>query len=153
MGPPGIVETTYIENDTDQGIAGASVNGAHAPTPVPARLTVAAEAGTYLLTWSAEFMRTSGGFPRVYARLRDVTAGESVAVTRVSAPEAGPSAAIPPDTNNNDSGEIILFSGSRVVVLPDGVKQYELQYGMNSASGASVALRVRRQRVGLVKLE
>jgi hypothetical protein len=153
MGPPGIIETMVFENNNDQALSGAAVNGTHVPTPVPANLTVAVEAGTYLLTWSTEFMRAVGGQPRVYARLRDVTAGQTVDTLRRTAPEQGPSAGIPDDTNNADSGEIVFFSGSRVVTLPDGVKQFELQYGMNTGSGTGVAIRARRQRIGLIKLD
>jgi hypothetical protein len=153
MGPSGIVETTYISNDTDQGINAPLVNGTHAPTPTPAALDVVLEGGTYLLTWSTEFMRTAGAAPRVYARLRDVTAGESVANLRRPSSEAGPVTGIPADTNNADTGEILFFSGSRVVALPAGVRHFELQYGMNTVSGTGTAFRVRRQRIALTQLD
>jgi hypothetical protein len=153
MGPSGIVESTFVSNDTDQALSGASVGGTHAPTPVPATLNVVLDGGTYLLTWSTEFMRTAGGAPRVFARLRDVTAGESVGVMRRPSPEAGAAAAMPMDTQIDVTGEILFFSGSRVLELPAGVRQLELQYGMSSASGTQPALRARKQRIALVKLD
>jgi hypothetical protein len=153
MGPPGIVESTFISNDTDQPLSGASVSGTHAPTPVPATLDVVLDGGTYLLTWSTEFMRTSGGAPRVFARLRDVTGGESMGVMRRPSPESGSSAGMPMDTQTDAAGEVLFFSGSRVLTLPAGVRQFELQYGMSSASGTATALRARKQRIALVKLD
>lgn len=152
MGPPGIVESTFVSNDADQALPGSAVGGTHAPTPVPATLNVVLDGGTYLLTWSTEFMRASGGAPRVYVRLRDVTAGESIGVMRRPAPEVGPAAGMPADTNN-DAGEILFFSGSRVLTLPAGVRHIELQYGMSSASGTAPAIRARKQRIALVKLD
>jgi hypothetical protein len=154
---PGVVEYFSVNQEGDQGIVGNTISGAYGPTPVaPAVLTVAdLEAGVYLLSWSAEIMRTTaGGGSVVFARLRDTTAG----LTRGSMKDGsgmdnGSNAAMPGDESFFALGDILPFSGSAVITVPAGTRTWRLEYALSTSASASEALRARRQRITLLRLE
>lgn len=155
QGPRGpAAGSDFVAVEQDQALTGVDVSGTFVPTPIPAALDVDLEPGRYLVTWYTEFMRVGTGSPRVFARLRDVTDEGTVAMMRITAPETGPASAIPSDTQPLDSGQVIPFSGSQLLELNDDViKTFELQYGFSSTTSPATVLRVRRQRITLLKLE
>jgi len=142
-----------VEND--QGMVGATLSGNFQPSPTPAYLTVSAVPGTYLLSWYAEVMRTTaGGGSMIFARLRDVTASATRGLLRDgSGVDNGLPGAMPTDTDLFLSGDVLPFSGSLAVVLPGGPQTYRLEYALSTSSSALEALRVRRQRLTLVRIE
>ena len=78
-----MVASFYANVEADQGIVGSTMSGVFRQTTLPATLTVNAEAGTYLLLWSSEVMRTSaGGAANFYARLRDETGNATLGFMR-----------------------------------------------------------------------
>lgn len=135
---------------------GTTISGNYSPTPVPAVLTTPALAeGMYLLTWSAEIMRTSaGGGATLFARLRDTT--ESVTrgfMKDGSGVDNGSSAAMPVDESFFALGDVLPFSGSAVVYVPPGERTYRLEYALSSSGSSSEALRARRQRITVLRLD
>jgi hypothetical protein len=133
----------------------ALTGGSFIGTSPPAALTVNAEAGTYLLTWYAEVMRTTaGGGNTFFVRLRDVTAATTCGFLRDgSGVDNGAVGAMPNDTDLFALGDILPFSGSMVVTLPGGPQTYRLEYGQSTNSSAQDALRARRQRITLLRID
>jgi len=154
-GPPGIVATFYANVDNDQGIIGSTMSGVFRQTPLPATLTVTAEAGTYLLTWNSEVMRTSaGGAANFYARLRDETGSTTVGFMRHGlGVDNGTNGNIPDDGEFFALGDLFPFAGSAVVTLPAGTRTYRLEYALSNSSSALEALRAQHQRISLLRLE
>ncbi len=155
-GPAGVIASYRMAVENDQGMVGTTISGTYQATPTPAALVVpAAPAGTYLLTWYAEVMRTTaGGGSYIFARLRDVTMSTTRGFLRDgSGVENGPPGAMPTDTDLFLSGDILPFSGSVVVTLPAGAQTYRLEYALSTCASASEAVRARRQRITLLRLE
>lgn len=154
-GPPGVVDVFHADADNDQGMVGTTISGTFGTTPVPATLTVTADAGTYLLTWSAEVMRTTaGGGANFYARLRDVTGANTLGFMRHGlGVENGTNGNIPDDPEFFALGDLFPFSGSTVVTLPAGVRTYRLEYALSSSASASIALRAQHQRISLLRIQ
>jgi len=155
-----VVETFYTTVESDQEIPGSSLNAANAAgtnyvqTPIPATLTVTLEAGTYLLTWHSELMRTNLSSNPFFARLREVDGPTYGFLRQRSSVENGASGDIPDDTNLNAAGDVIPISGSAVLSLPDGTRTYRLEYAMvNAANTPSFLLRVQHQRISVLRLE
>lgn len=143
-----------IEND--QGIVGNTISGTFQPTPIPASLTFTVTSpGTYLLSWYAEVMRTTaGGGSAFFARLRDVSGAATRGCLRDgSGVENGPPGAMPNDTDMFQLGDVLPFAGSMPVVLASGTQTYRLEYALSTNASASEALRARRQRITLLRLE
>ena len=136
-------------------MVGTTISGTFQATPTPAVLTLSAAPGTYLLTWYAEVMRTTaGGGGLIFARVRDVTAAATRGFLRDgSGVDNGPPGAMPTDTDLFLAGDILPFSGSLVVVLPGGPQTYRLEYALSTSSSALEALRARRQRLTLLRIE
>jgi hypothetical protein len=156
MGPAGVIASHRIAVESDQGIIGNTISGTFQATPVPATLTVpAAAAGTYLLTWYAEVMRTTaGGGAMLFARMRDVTAGATRGFLRDgSGVDNGAPGAMPSDTDLFLLGDILPFSGSMVLALSGGEQTYSLEYALSTSATPSEALRARRQRITLMRIE
>ena len=154
-GPPGIVASFYANVELDQGIVGTNISGAYNTTPLPATLTINAAAGTYLLTWNTEVMRTiAGGSGNIFARLRDVTGSQTFGFFRhATAVSNGTNGDIPDDTSFSTNGDVFPVSGSAVVTLPDGPRTYRLEYAVSSSSSGSEVLRAQHQRISLLRLE
>ena len=154
-GPAGVLAVFRAAVENDQGMVGATLSGSFQPSPTPAVLTVSAVPGTYLLSWYAEVMRTTaGGGSMIFARLRDVTASATRGLLRDgSGVDNGLPGAMPTDTDLFLSGDVLPFSGSLAVVLPGGPQTYRLEYALSTSSSALEALRVRRQRLTLVRIE
>jgi Collagen triple helix repeat (20 copies) len=155
-GPAGFSESFFVNLEADQGMVGTTISGAYSPTPTAAALTATdLEAGDYLLTWSAEIMRTTAGGGSVFsARLRDTTAGVTRAFMRDgSGVDNGSTAAMPADESFFAMGDILNFSGSAVVTVPAGTRTYRLEYALSTNASPSDALRARRQRITLLRLE
>ncbi len=160
QGPPGVVDTFSTNVDADQGMIGTSLlvsgNPQWAPTPIPVTLTVpAADAGTYMINFYSEVMRTTaGGAGNIFARLRDTTTGTTVALLRHTSGtiQNGPIGGIPTDFFS--AGDMHNFAGSAVVTLPAGPRQYQLEYSISTGNTLSaVVLRAQRQRISLLRLE
>jgi hypothetical protein len=139
--------------DNDQGLVGTSISGVYQPTPIPASLVLTAEAGSYLVSWYAEVMRTTaGGGSTIFARVRDVTAGVTLGMLRDgSGVDNGPPGAMPGDADLFLSGDVLPFSGSMPLTLPAGNRSYRLEYALSASGTPSEALRVRRQRIALLR--
>ncbi len=150
-----MVEAFYANVENDQGIVGNTISGTFGQTPLPATLTVTAEGGTYLLTWSSEVMRTTaGGGANFYVRLRDVTASSTLGFMRHGlGVENGPPGNIPDDPEFFALGDLFPFTGSAVVNLPAGARTYRLEYALSSSASSSEALRAQHQRIALLRLE
>jgi hypothetical protein len=150
-----VVDAFYANVENDQGIVGSTISGVYGQTPLPASLTVTAEGGTYLVTWSAEVMRTTaGGGANFYSRFRDVTDSTTLGFMRHGlGVENGPPGNIPDDPEVFALGDLFPFSGSAVVTLPAGVRTYRLEYALSSSASASAALRAQHQRISLLRLE
>lgn len=150
-----MVASFYANVEADQGIVGSTISGVFRQTTLPATLTVNAEAGTYLLVWSSEVMRTSaGGAANFYARLRDETGAATLGFMRHGlGVENGTNGNIPDDPDFFALGDLFPFSGSAVVTLPDGPRTYRLEYALSSSSSALEALRAQHQRISLLRLE
>jgi hypothetical protein len=150
-----VVDAFYANVENDQGIVGNTISGTFGQTPLPATLTVTAEAGTYLLTWSSEVMRTTaGGGANFYTRLRDVTGSSTIGFMRHGlGVENGAPGNIPDDPEFFALGDLFPFSGSAVVNLPAGVRTYRLEYALSSSASNSEALRAQHQRISLLRLE
>lgn len=155
-GPPGVVDSFYVNVEGDQGIIGPSIAGIYGQTPTPATLVVpAAEAGTYLLTWNAEIMRTvAGGGATFFVRLRDTTTGTTLGFMRAGPGVAnGAAANIPEDEDFFLAGDLFPFSGSAVITLPAGPQTYRLEYAVSTSVQPQAALRAQHQRIALMRLE
>jgi hypothetical protein len=142
--------------ETDQGIIGNTISGVYQATPTPAALTVAAPApGTYLLTWYSEVMRTTaGGGSLLFARLRDVSAAATRGFLRDgSGVDNGAPGGMPNDGDLFLQGDILPFSGSVVLQLTGAAQTFRLEYALSTNASPSEALRARRQRLTLVKIE
>ena len=142
--------------ETDQGIIGNTISGVYQPTPTPAVLTVAAPpAGTYLLTWYAEVMRTTaGGGSLLFARLRDVTAAATRGFLRDgSGVDNGAPGGMPNDGDLFLQGDVLPFSGSAAVQLTGAAQTFRLEYALSTNASPSEALRARLQRITLVRIE
>jgi len=162
-GPPGVIDFFYSNVENDQGIVGSTIgNGTigannYGQTPFPATLSVNLEAGTYLLTWSAEVMRTTAGastpfFVRLHEGPKD--AGTTYGFLRQrSMVENGPPGNMPDDPEFFALGDVIPFSGSAVLALPDGPRTFRLEYALSSSTTSSEALRAQHQRITLLRLE
>jgi hypothetical protein len=157
MGPAGVLASYRNAVENDQGIIGNTISGTFQPTPIPATLSVpAAAAGTYLLTWYAEVMRTTaGGGSLLFARMRDVTAGATRGFLRDgSGVDNGAPGAMPNDTDLFLLGDVLPFSGSMVMTLAGtGAQTYRLEYALSTSATPSEALRARRQRITLLRIE
>lgn len=161
-GPPGLVESFYTSVEGDQGIAANTMQppGTFAQTPFPATLDVSVEAGTYLLTWHAEVMRTNQSSTPFYVRLREGPAldgdgGVTYGFLRQrSAVENGPAGNIPEDNEPSAVGDVIPFSGSAVLSLPDGDLNFRIEYAIALTSSSTMTfLRAQHQRISLLRLE
>jgi hypothetical protein len=129
--------------------------GMWAVTPTAAELTVDAEPGTYMLTWYTEVMRTTnGGGDNFFARARDVTANSTLGFMRHGlGVENGPAGAMPVDSDFFQVGDIFPFGGTAVVELSGGVQTFRLEYSMSFGGSSASALRARRQRLSLLRLD
>lgn len=165
-GPPGLMEHLSVDLSEDYGFIGMALSNLYLDTSAaegqdanataePAELARFLEEGTYLLTWYAEVMRVSSGGHTVFARLRDRTLGETVGSLRLGGSAAwnGSESAMPTDSTPFATGSIIPFSGSKVLVLPEGEHSFSLEYGMPFNDRGGVAMRVRRQRLTLLRLD
>jgi hypothetical protein len=142
--------------ESDQGIIGNTISGVYQSTPTPAVLTVPAPVpGTYLLSWYTEVMRTTaGGGSLVFARMRDTTAGATRGFLRDgSAVDNGGTGAMPSDTDLFLPGDILPFSGSMAVVLTGAAQTFRLEYALSTCASPAEALRSRRQRITLTRIE
>jgi hypothetical protein len=142
--------------ESDQGLIGNTISGTFQATAIPASLTVAdCPPGTYLLTWYAEVMRTSaGGGSMFFARLRDVTQAATRGFLRDGpGVDNGPPGAMPNDTDLFQLGDILPFSGSMAIWVAGGAQTYRLEYALATSASASEALRARRQRITLLRIE
>ncbi len=155
-GAPGALTVYRLAIEADQGIIGNTISGVFQATPTPAALTVPAPvAGTYLLNWYAEVMRTSaGGSSLLFARLRDVTAGATRGLLRDgSAVDNGATGGMPNDTDLFLPGDILPFSGSMVLTLTGADQTFRLEYALSTNASPAEALRARRQRITLTRIE
>jgi hypothetical protein len=152
-----VVDSFYANVENDQGIVGSTISGVFGQTPLPATLSVAVEAGTYLLTWNAEVMRTTaGGSANFYARLREGNAASGTTygfMRHGLGVENGPPGNIPDDPEFFALGDLFPFSGSAVVTLPAGMRTFRLEYALSTSGSASEALRAQHQRISLMRLE
>jgi hypothetical protein len=150
-----VVSSFYTNIENDQGIVGSTMSATFRPTPLPATLTVTAEGGTYLVTWSAEVMRTQAGSgANFYARLRDQTDGTTLGFMRHGlGVENGANGNIPDDPEFLLLGDLFPFAGSAVVTLPAGTRTYRLEYALSASTSTSEALRAQHQRIALLRLE
>jgi hypothetical protein len=142
--------------ESDQGLIGVTISGVYQPTPTPAALTVPAPVpGTYLLTWYAEVMRTTAGSSGLlFARMRDTTASVTRGFLRDgSGVENGPTTGMPNDTDLFVPGDILPFSGSVAVTLTGAAQTFRLEYALSTSSSPTDALRARRQRITLMRIE
>lgn len=142
--------------ESDQGIIGNTISGVFQPTPTPAVLTVPAPVpGTYLLSWYAEVMRTTaGGSSLLFARMRDTTASATRGFLRDgSAVDNGATGGMPNDTDLFLPGDILPFSGSMAVVLTGAAQTFRLEYALSTNASPAEALRARRQRITLTRIE
>jgi hypothetical protein len=157
VAPPGLIDIFHAEVERDIGLTGTLIAGSFQPTSTPGTLTVAApEAGTYLLTWYAEVMRTTAAGGSMFAaRMRDVTANATRGFLRDgSGVDNGAVGAMPGDTDFFVTGDILPFSGSMVVTLTGASQTYRLEYAQSSTSpSASEVLRARRQRITLMRIQ
>jgi hypothetical protein len=145
-----------IAVETDQGIIGNTISGVYQPTPTAAALTVAAPLpGTYLLSWYAEVMRTTaGGGSLLFARLRDITAAATRGFLRDgSGVDNGATGGMPNDGDLFLPGDVLPFSGSFVVQLTGAAQTFRLEYALSTNASPAEALRARRQRLTLLKIE
>lgn len=156
-GPPGVVDSFFASVENDQGIVGNTISGVYGQTPLPATLTVTVEAGTYLLTWSSEVMRTTaGGSANFYTRLREGTGNTATTygfMRHGLGVENGPPGNIPDDPEVFALGDLFPFAGSVVLTLPAGTRTFRLEYALSSSASASEALRAQHQRISLMRLE
>jgi Collagen triple helix repeat (20 copies) len=154
-GPPGIIDTFHVNVEADQGIVGTSISGTFGMTPSPAILTVNVEAGTYLLTWYSEVMRTTaGGGQAFFTRLRDTTAADSLAfMRRGPGVTSGLPGGIPDDPDFLLGGDLFTFGGSTVITLPAGPRTYRLEYALATSASPALALRAQHQRISLLRVE
>jgi hypothetical protein len=151
-----VVDAFFANVENDQGIVGSTISaGNYGQTPLPATLTVTVEAGTYLLTWNAEVMRTTaGGGANFYSRLRDVTGTATLGFMRHGlGVENGPPGNIPDDPEIFALGDLFPFSGSAVVTLPEGTRTYRLEYALSNSTSSLEALRAQHQRISLLRLQ
>jgi hypothetical protein len=150
-----VVDSFYSNVENDQGIVGSTISGVFGQTPLPATMTVTVEAGTYLLSWNAEVMRTTaGGGANFYTRLRDVTGSSTLGFMRHGfGVENGTNGNIPDDPDFFSLGDLFPFSGAMVVTLPAGTRTYRLEYALSSSASAQEALRAQHQRISLLRLE
>lgn len=145
----------YVE--ADQGITGTTSNNVWVASPTAGRISTPANvpAGTYLLVWYAEYGRTAnGGGNRVLARLRNVTANTTVANGRRSQGiENTDNAAFPGDTAFSTAGDVLDFSGATTIAVTQGqALTFEFQYAINNNANAGNVIRVRRQRLDLIRV-
>jgi hypothetical protein len=150
-----VAETYSQLLPADQGIAGTAISGLFAPTPTPAELTLDLDAGTYLVTWYSEVMRTTnGGAANFFARCRNVTSGETVSLMRRGPNvQNGPAGAMPDDSDYFQFGDVFPFSGSTILEAPGGLQSYQLEYALSISGTAAEVLRARRQRITITRLE
>ncbi|MEY2929441.1 MAG: hypothetical protein RL033_190 [Pseudomonadota bacterium] len=158
QGPPGLIALYRTAVETDIGMSAQLIAGSFQPTPgTPGTLTVSApQAGTYLLTWYSEVMRTTiGGSSMFSVRLRDVTGNATRGFLRDgSGYDNGSISTMPADTDFFVPGDILPFSGSAVVTLSGAAQTYRLEYALSSTSTTiSDVLRARRQRITLMRIE
>ena len=158
QGPPGsaaALAVSRVSVENDQGIVGSAISGSFQPTPVAATLTLSATAGSYLISWYAEVMRTTAAGGSVFfARLRDTTNGTTFGFLRDgSGVENGTPGSMPGDADLFQIGDVLPFAGSMIVTLPAGTQTYRLEYALSASSSASEALRARRQRISAIRVE
>ena len=156
-GGPAVIEQFTFINDTDQGLTGNVANNAFVPTPTPGRITASPTGGSYLLFWSAEISRTNtGGGNRLLARIRNTTANTIVGNIRfIQSMENIADGAMPDDstlTGINSSGEVSGWAGMMPLTLNAGQVTFELEFAINNNSNVGTVLRVRRQRIALMKV-
>jgi hypothetical protein len=156
-GGPAVIEQFTFFNDTDQGVTGTAANNAFVATPTPGRLTAAPTGGTYLLFWSAEIARTNtGGGNRLLARMRNTTSSSTVGHIRyIQSMENIADGAMPDDgslAGINSAGEVSDWSGMVPLTLTAGSVTFELEFAINNNSNTGTVLRVRRQRIALMKI-
>jgi hypothetical protein len=147
--------SSYV--NTDQGILGSASNNLFVATPTAARITTPTTPGTYLLVWYAEYTRTqNGGGNRVFARLRNVTTNSTTAYARHTQgiENLSPAGAFPTDAEFATAGDVLEFSGSITLPIPQGqaAQTYELQYAINNNGNTAAVIRVQRQRLDLVRV-
>lgn len=155
-GGSGIVEK-QIAVDTDQGLSADSTNNVFIPTVTPGRISsFTAVGGTYILFYSAEVGRGTSG-NRIMARVINTASGTVLAnMRRVQSFENVPDTGIPLDTNSSQmstGGDLVNFSGSVFLTLTAGTThQFEFQFANNNLTGATNVIRVRRQRLILLRV-
>ena len=154
-GPPGVIDSFFANVERDQGMVGTTLSGVYRTTPLPGTLTATVEAGTYLLTWSAEVMRTTaGGGANFFTRLRGTTAGATYGFMRHGlGVDNGPPGNIPDDTEFGLLGDLFPFAGSAVVTLDAGTHTFQLEYALSASTNVNEALRAQHQRITLLRLE
>jgi hypothetical protein len=150
-----VIDSFFVNVERDQGIVGNTISGVYRTTPIPATLTVTAEAGTYLLTWSAEVMRTqAGGGANFFTRLRATTAATTYGFMRHGlGVENGVNNDIPDDGAFFLLGDVFPFAGSAVVTLAAGVHTYQLEYALSSSVNNLDSLRAQHQRISLLRIQ
>jgi hypothetical protein len=150
-----VLASFYVNVEADQGMVGSRIGSTFGTTPVPAELTVNAEPGTYLLTWSSEVMRTTaGGGANFYTRLRDTTSNTTLGFMRHGlGVENGAPGNIPDDPEFFALGDLFPFSGSAVIHLGAGPRTYRLEYALSSSVNTLEALRAQHQRIALLRIE
>jgi hypothetical protein len=179
-GPPGggALEQTLYSDDNDYGLIGTGrpptpqINNQYAPTNPAATLSTTVAGGTYLLFWNVEIMRTSaGGGNRVLARVimnPGTNAPKTWAHIRyVQGLENGRNGSTPNDPANEPKipddtkfstsdadlpGDVRPWSGMAVVPLAQGPIQFQMQYAIENNANAFSVMRVRRQRLALMRI-
>jgi hypothetical protein len=155
-GPPGVIDTFRVNVEADQGLIGTSISASYAPTPVPASLTVNVDAGTYLLSWYSEVMRTTAANNlNFFVRMRDATASSSLGFMRHGGTNIanGSPTAIPDEPSFASAGDLLPFAGSMLVTLPAGTHTYRVEYAAASNNSPSPVLRAQHQRISLLRVE
>lgn len=164
-GPPGILDHVSVDLASDYSFTGVQLSNMFISTVTAADLDPLMtsegaivesflEGGTYLLTWYSEVMRIATG-ETIFARMRDNTLNETLGLYRLGGTAVwnGVVGPMPTDTNPFDNGSIVPFSGSKVMTLPAGTHTFSLEYGMPLNDRGTMAMRVRRQRLTLLRLD
>ena len=129
-------------------------------TGTPGRLDAASvTGGTYVLHWYVEMFRTTaGGGNRMLARLRTTLGSVSISnplahMRIIQNIENGSTTAMPADTDFVAAGEVMPWAGSVVFTISAGATvRFEFEYGMDNNANINAVLRVRRQRLLLMRL-
>jgi hypothetical protein len=116
--------------------------------------------GTYLLFYSCEWMRTNtGGGNRILARLLNMNTSTTLAhIRRVQGMENSndtppATGVIPPDLQFDDPGDVLSFDGVVPLTLAAGSSTtFQFQFAITNNTNSVTVMRVRRQRIALIKI-